>query len=101
MKLVYSANAKQNLTEITEFILKDKPTAARKWVSSIRASVNKLTTFPRLGRMVPEYSEETIREIIKGAYRIVYKIDWPNDTIVILAVHHSKRPLPQAIPDKS
>ena len=44
-----------------------------------------------MGRIVPEYGDETIREIIKGQYRIVYKIDSKKDSIVIVTIHHAKR----------
>lgn len=75
MKLVVSARAQADLTDILEFIALDKPQAARNWVKSVRNSIFKLTKFPRLGRVVPEYGDESIREIIKGPYRIVYKIE--------------------------
>ncbi|MFQ5825287.1 MAG: type II toxin-antitoxin system RelE/ParE family toxin [bacterium] len=93
MKVIFSAMAKADLAEIVNFIAYDKPQAARKWSVSVRKSVSKLSDFPRMGRTVPEYGDETIREIIKGQYRIVYKIDDKKATIVILTIHHSKRPL--------
>ncbi len=93
MKVVFSATAKADLIEIARFIARDKPQAARKWAADIRKSVEKLSTLPRLGRIVPEYGEETIREIIKGQYRIVYKIDEKKKTVVVLTVHHGKRVL--------
>jgi plasmid stabilization system protein ParE len=68
MKVVFSASAKADLAEIVKFIAHDKPQAARKWADSLRKSVLKLSDFPRLGRIVPEYSDENIREIIKGQY---------------------------------
>ncbi|MFQ5864757.1 MAG: type II toxin-antitoxin system RelE/ParE family toxin [bacterium] len=93
MKLIFSARAKADLAEYVEFISNDKPQAAREWAASIQQSVLKLSDFPQIGRTVPEYADETIREIIKGQYRIVYKIDDKRDTIVIVTIHHSKRPL--------
>lgn len=93
MKIVFSSRAKTDLAEIVKFIAYDKPQAARKWAANIRQSVVKLSDFPKMGRTVPEYGDETIREIIKGQYRIVYKIDDKNDTIVILTIYHAKRPL--------
>lgn len=91
MKIVFSSGAKADLSEIVKFIAKDKPQAARKWAADIRQSVLKLSDFPKIGRTVPEYGAETIREIIKGRYRIVYKIDEKKDTIVIVTIYHSKR----------
>ena len=71
----------------------DKPKAAQKWAAEIKKSVIKLADYPRLGRIVPEFSDDSIREIIKGQYRIVYKINFEKDTVAILTIHHSKRHL--------
>lgn len=93
MNVVFSSNAKLDLSETVRYIAKDKPQAARDWAENIKLSVKNLAQFPRLGRVVPEYSDHTIRELIKGQYRIVYKIDEEKKNIVILTIHHSKKPL--------
>lgn len=94
MKLVFTPQANQDLLEIVRFISKDKPGAAQSWIRTLRKSVEKLSKFPHLGRIVPEYGDETIRELIKAQYRIVYKIDIESKTIVVLTVYHSMRLLP-------
>lgn len=42
--------------------------------------------FPLSGRRVPEYDIDQIREVIEGAYRIIYHIK--PDQIDVLAVVH-------------
>jgi addiction module RelE/StbE family toxin len=91
MKVIFSDRAKADMAEIVRYIANDKPKAARKWAAEIRKSAQMLSTLPMLGRVVPEYGDEKIREIIKGQYRVVYKIDEEKKTIVILTVHHGKR----------
>jgi toxin ParE1/3/4 len=91
MKVFFSAGARENLLETVQYIARDKPGAAGLWAESIRKSVMSLSDFPRAGRIVPEYADEILREIIKGLYRIVYKIDEEKDAIIIVAVHHSRR----------
>ena len=54
------------------FIAVDKPGAARNWVESVRQSVMKLADFPYIGRVVPEFSEDSLCELLHGEYRIVY-----------------------------
>ena len=93
MKIVFSSQAKADLAEIVKFIAYDKSQAARKWAAAIRESVSKLSDFPKIGRAAPEFGEETIRELIKGQYRVVYKIDDQKNTIVIVTIHHGRRPL--------
>jgi toxin ParE1/3/4 len=91
MEVIFSSAAKKDLIEIVKYISKDKPKAAQNWAAEIKMSVLKLGDFPHFDRIVPEYSDAGIREIIKGRYRIVYKIDAEKETIVILTVHHSKK----------
>lgn len=91
MKINFSKGAQRDLIDAIKYISKDKPKAALNWATEIKKSVMKLGDYPRLDRIVPEFSNESIREIIKGQYRIVYKIDVESDTIAILAVHHSKK----------
>ncbi len=91
MKVVFSSSARNILAEIVKFIAYDKPQAARKWAASILESVSKLSDLPRIGRIVPEYADDNIREIVKGQYRIVYKIDEEKQTVVIVIFHHGKR----------
>jgi plasmid stabilization system protein ParE len=50
-----------------------------------------LGEFPFSGRKVPEYDDESIRELIAYSYRIIYVAD--EDSVVIAAVIHGKRML--------
>ena len=49
----------------------------------------RLAQFPQSGRIVPEFNDETIRELIYGSYRIIYKIS--GTTCSIVAVIHGSR----------
>ena len=91
MKIFISSSAKMDLAEIVRYIADDNPKAARDWFNAIQDAIKTLSSFSKLGRIVPEYSDDTIREIIKGQYRIVYKINVDKKSICIIAVHHSKR----------
>jgi len=51
------------------------------------ASVEPLTAFPRMGRVVPEFQREHLREVIFENYRIIYSIE--PDAVYILTVLHA------------
>ncbi len=52
----------------------------------------KLKTSKYIGRQVEEIGIPTIRELIEGNYRIIYKV--MNDhEVAILTIHHSSRDL--------
>jgi toxin ParE1/3/4 len=49
-------------------------------------SVERLAPHPMSGRVVPEVNIERIREIIYGAYRVIYRVDTQAKKISILTV---------------
>jgi len=82
--------AVENLADIGDYIGKDSIKYAKKVVRDLFASTNLLKRHPRLGRMVPEFNNPNIRELIKGSYRIVYRLI-DEKHIDIITVHHSAR----------
>jgi plasmid stabilization system protein ParE len=92
MELEWSPLAVQRVVEIAKYIAMDKPTVANDWAIEIFDFVEKLIDFPQLGRVVPEINDENYREIIKGNYRIIYRVGLNN--ISILTVRHGKQILP-------
>lgn len=92
MKIIWSPLAVDRASEIAEYISLDNPTAASKWVEDVFEKVLILDSSPKMGRMVPEISRKEIREIIFGNYRIIYRIEEIN--ISILTIRHTKQILP-------
>ena len=60
----------------------------------LRQSVERLRVFPCSGQIVPELGREEIRELLKGNYRIVYRV--AEDRVEILTVYHSARLLDES-----
>ena len=60
-------------------------------VSRIIASVERLKKFPSSGRTVPELRISSIREVLLGNYRIVYRLSIAHCEIV--TVLHSRQDL--------
>ena len=79
MKILWTREALQQLTEIEDFIAKDNAERAAKFVDEIVAHAESvLPGEPRIGRTVPEISNPDIRELIFRKYRIVYRINKNN-----------------------
>jgi toxin ParE1/3/4 len=90
VKITWTAAAIEDLKEIFDFIAEDSIRYAIITTSKIYQTVEVLAYKPRLGRMVPEFNEKFIRELIANNYRIIYRIK--SDTQVdILRVYHSAR----------
>ena len=84
MKLFWTKEALLRLQDIEEYISKDNPVAAIKFVDKLISVAETLTDNPERGRVVPELSIESIRELIHKNYRIVYLVK--KNSIDILTV---------------
>lgn len=87
----WTHRARRDLFEIGDFIARDKPEAASRWVARIIEAVERSTLFPASGRIVPEVDREDIREIIVDHYRIVYQSR--SNQIIVLTVFEGHRML--------
>ncbi len=88
-RIVWSPEASDDLESIAEYIAKDSDAYARAVVTKILHVTRNITKFPFIGRVVPEISNDNIRERFVYSYRVVYKIK--EDTIIIVAIIHGKR----------
>jgi len=90
VKINWTNLAIQDLEDIADYISKDSIRYAEITVQQLFISVDILLSHPKTGRIVPEFNQENLRELIRGSYRIVYRI-LNKLRIDILIVHHSAR----------
>ena len=91
-KLVWTERARADLTAIGDFIARDDPAAALKWVRKLMATARAAARIPQGGRRVPELQQEDVREVFLKRYRIVYRVT--AHSIDVLAVFEGHRLLP-------
>jgi plasmid stabilization system protein ParE len=84
MKVFWTREALQNLIGIEKYIAEDNSIAAVKLTDSLIKCAESLSIHPEKGRIVPEFSIKTVRELIFHNYRIVYILK--NRRIEILTV---------------
>lgn len=92
MKIVWAPLALERVTEIADYIARENPAAARRWVIQAFKKVEPLGRFPERGRQVPETHRKDIREILFPPYRIIYRLRARQ--IAILTVRHGKQRFP-------
>jgi toxin ParE1/3/4 len=92
MKIIWSPLAADRVSEIADPIAQDKPTAAGKWIHAVFSKVEQLQSFPEMERVVPEINDSRFRELIYGNYRIIYRMEARQ--ISILTIRHGKQILP-------
>ncbi len=69
MRVSYSGRALRDLRAIHATIARDDARAADGWIDKLLAAEN-----PRVGRVVPEWNDEAIREVFVRTYRVVYRV---------------------------
>ncbi len=85
----WSVPARNDLKQIHDYIAKDSKFYAQNVIQEIVAKTETLTELPEIGRIVPENSDKTIRELIVYSYRLIYEISVAG--IEILAIIHGRR----------
>lgn len=92
MNITWSPLALDRISEIAQYIARDKPLAAEKRVRAIFSKVEELEISPEIGRIVPEIGNIQFRELIYLNYRIIYRIE--KRRISILTIRHTRQLLP-------
>lgn len=88
--ITFAASAVEDLEEIREWY-RDRmvPEIADKIIIQLMASIERISSFPQSGRVVPEFNLLYLREIISAPFRIVYRID--SNHIRVVRVWRSER----------
>jgi len=87
----WTEHALAQLRHIHDYIAQDSPIYAKRVAETMVGKTLSLGSLPRLGRVVSESNEETIRELSLYSYRIIYEIK--PSRVEILAVIHKRRDL--------
>jgi toxin ParE1/3/4 len=95
LAISWSRRAESDLESIGDFIARDNPEAARRWVMRIVEAVGVAARSPRAGRRVPEYDRDEIREVLLRSYRIVYRIG--TRQLDVLSVFEGHRRFPSGL----
>jgi toxin ParE1/3/4 len=90
VRIVWTDLSVSDLKDIVDYISEDSTRYASLMANRIYKKVQILVSNPSLGRIVPEINDNTVRELIEGNYRIIYRIKTENQ-IDILRVYHSAR----------
>ncbi|MBI1375021.1 MAG: type II toxin-antitoxin system RelE/ParE family toxin [Phycisphaera sp.] len=90
--VIWMPGALNDLESIADYIARDSMSYACVTVQRLFDAAQRLAEFPNVGRVVPEYSDERLREIIVGNYRVIYEVF--DEHVEVLAVHHGARLLP-------
>jgi toxin ParE1/3/4 len=90
-EVILAPRAIRDLEEIVRYIAADSTEVAARFGKLLFEKARALGDFPRTGRIVPEFRDPNIRELIVKSYRIVYRIDENALQIQIARFWHAAR----------
>lgn len=90
MRLSWRERALDDVENLRDYIAADNSFYAKIFTDKIIEIAEKLIEFPKMGRIVPEYGNDDIREILYRDYRIIYEI-FNGEIYIITVIHGSRR----------
>lgn len=88
-QLLWTRQAVEDVEAIKAYVARDSERYAALLAEQLVAAVGRLALFPQSGRIVPEVGDDSLREVIYGNYRVVYRIQ--AESVEVVAVHHAAR----------
>jgi toxin ParE1/3/4 len=85
--------------EVLTYVAADSPAAAERLLIRILDSADSLSELTERGRIVPEFTDPRVRELIITPYRLIYEYDKSN--VSILALIHSAQEFKVRRPDQN
>jgi len=92
VKVIWSPVARRDLEAIADYIAEDSPARAAVFVDRLADAAERLATFPRSGRVIPEIGDPDSREVVFGAYRVMYRVE--REAVIIASIVHGARHWP-------
>ena len=90
-KVVLAPRAIEDLRDIVLYVAPDRPEAAKRLGMALIEKTKVLGSFPFSGRVVPEFADRSIRELILKPYRIVYRVDDSSRVVGVARYWHAAR----------
>lgn len=90
-KIVLAPRAIDDLRDIVRYVAPDRPEAAKRLGFTLIDRTKVLGAFPLSGRVVPEFGDPSIRELMLKPYRIVYRVDERVKVVGVARYWHGAR----------
>lgn len=94
-KVIIAPSARADLESIVRFIARQNSDAAARVGYELVVRAEGLATFPEMGRLVPEFQQAALREVVCRSYRIIYRLRPEQQRIEIVRFWHGARGFPQ------
>ena len=93
-QVALSPSARRDLRDIVRYISLDSPERAVILGQFLVSNTKRLADFPEMGRVVPEFSDPFLREIVVRSYRVIYRVDHGDCRVDVARFWHGARGTP-------
>lgn len=94
-KVRFSHSARADINHILRYISTGNREQAFRFARLLIERAMSLAQFPERGRVVPEFANESLREVVVRTYRIVYRVDHQTRSIEVIRFWHPARDTPE------
>jgi plasmid stabilization system protein ParE len=94
-KIFIAPSARNDLRDIVAFAALHDPDAAERLGFALIARAESLADFPKRGRVVPEYGNPQLRELLHLSYRVIYRLNESKQSVEVVRFWHAARGFPQ------
>ena len=89
-KVIWSEPAAEDLESATEYIARGSEAYAAAFAREVVEAAESLAEFAERGQVVPEFKDDSIRELLIRPYRLVYRVR-PDRVVISVLVHGARR----------
>lgn len=87
-RVIWTEAAAAQLDGAIGFVAADSPANATALLDRVLQAAASLATLPDRGASVPEIEDSTVRQLLPEPYRLIYRVD--RDQVTVLAVLHQR-----------
>lgn len=99
-QIIIAPPAEADLGDIVRYVAQHNSDAAARLGYELIIRAENLANFPEIRRIVPEFQQPNLREVICRSYRIIYRLQREEQRIDIVRFWHAARGFPR-IPDQT
>jgi plasmid stabilization system protein ParE len=75
---------------VADYIARDSAFYAATFVQEVKEAAASLVDFAERGQIVPEFGDESIRELLVRSYRLIYKVS-EKQVLILTLIHGARR----------
>ena len=89
-EIIWTDPAWDDVENAADYIAQDSEFYAAAFVQEIKEAAASLANFAERGQVVPEFGDESIRELLVKSYRLVYRVS-DKQILILTLVHGAQR----------